>query len=163
MRSWPASPITQDSSKNRKRLWYPGTWSVCIQASQVVYLFCNIIQIAVRDAYARVVAGAKDRIDQYLDTHPSGPSKDLDMRAWALAAYKIIYDCGDRFAIYQEAHLDSFDYYFDEDLVDEEIAEEFKSLVAGNVSASLGRRYSFAWLLSSEIFDLLREVDESSP
>lgn len=109
-----------------------------------------------------MAAGAKDRIHRYLDTHPSGLSKDVDMRAWALAAYKIVYDCSDCFAIYREMQLNGFDY-FDEQL-DEKIAEEFRSLlVAGNVSVSRGRRYSFVWLLSSEIFDLLSEVDEASP
>ncbi len=125
----------------------------------------NLDQIAVREAFAHVATGAKDRIYNYLETHPSGKGKEADLRDWSLAAYKLTYDGSERFAQYRDIHwtANDFERFDDEDSeADAEAEEDFREMLASeNVSVSPERRYSFAWLLSDQVFSLLGELTEA--
>lgn len=112
-------------------------------------------QIAVREAYARAAATAVERIKAYLDEHPSGQGAPADRRAWALASYKLTYD-HDQFASYFRIDWTSIDAdVFAKREEDEELEAEFQKVATTDATQSTGRRFSFAWLLSDEIFDLL--------
>ncbi|KAI0090964.1 hypothetical protein BDY19DRAFT_667054 [Irpex rosettiformis] len=121
------------------------------------------IRIAVREAYAHVVAGTRDRIRKYLEDHPSGSGKEVDLDAWALAAYKLTYDYSERFSSYRQFQWSVHDFdTADSDEVNAEVEEEFRAMLADqNISTSLCRRYSFAWILSEHIFHLLGELEDS--
>ena len=82
------------------------------------------------------------------------------MRAWALAAYKITYDYSDRFAIYREVKWSAEDFDYMDEEEEDGFVKTFKAVLTTNfnVSTSLKRRYSFAWLFSSQIFHLLEEL-----
>lgn len=107
-----------------------------------------------REAYARTAAAAVERIKRYLDEHPSGQGALADRRAWALASYKLTYD-HEKFASYFDIDWTSVDaeIFADEEGM-EELEEELQELV-DVANRSSGRRFSFAWLLSDEVFRLL--------
>jgi hypothetical protein len=78
--------------------------------------------------------------------------------AWALAAYKLTYDSHGRFSEYFKVRWSTygFDGTDEEDM--ENVDEEFKAMIdAEDSPQSFARRFSFAWLLADDVFNLLEE------
>ncbi|KAI0342571.1 RdRP-domain-containing protein [Trametopsis cervina] len=113
------------------------------------------LRVALREAYALIVAGALERVNDHLNEHPSGMEPRLDRQAWALAAYKITYSA--EYASYMDVDWAPEDMVIFEDNDGSEADAELH-----NLPPPPTRRFSFAWLLSEEIFALLeaqREVE----
>lgn len=103
--------------------------------------------MAVRDAYASLVASAVSRIEEHLVEHPVSDNIDACRRAWVIASYKLTHDSA--YASYLKIDWSAFDEDFlpedadDEDLDDLETSEP-------------ERRLSFPWLLHKTLFELLQ-------
>lgn len=118
-------------------------------------LIHRVGQVAVREAYATIVASANHRIDRYLEEHPSGRGRQIDRRAWALASYKLTYDM-ERFSPYLKIDWKAVDAeLFGDEEENDEIEETLRALAGAENGSSEARRFSFAWLLAQDVFALL--------
>ncbi|KAI0337237.1 RdRP-domain-containing protein [Trametopsis cervina] len=113
------------------------------------------LRVALREAYALIVAGALERVDHHLNEHPSGMEPRLDRQAWAIAAYKITYSA--EYAPYLDVDWTPEDMVIFEDNDGSEADAELH-----NLPPPPTRRFSFAWLLSEEIFALLEAHGKSN-
>ena len=115
-----------------------------------------------REAYAAIAAAAIERVVRYVKEHPSGRGEQLDLRAWALACYKLTYDTK-RFSTYLDVNWRAVDAeIFGDEEENEELKQEIEDALQNNSEDRpkpvVAKRLSFAWLLAREIFALLEQL-----
>lgn len=108
------------------------------------------LRIAVRDAYAHVVAATVARADEYLAAHAVSDDLRQCRLAWAAAAYRLTYD--DEYAEYLMIDWSKVDCALWSEDDDADAWDEWEDV------GSPERRLSFPWVFADALFEMLQHA-----